>query len=92
MSLFREPDAGKLPVRFDEREQETESSQIGLRWAWRKPPNTTTGRLQLMRLFSTLLALYPTTSPTRSGFFPYFRSEPSAALTPNPPAVAILNP
>jgi hypothetical protein len=55
MSLFREPDAGKLPVRFDEREQETESSQIGLRWAWRKPPNTTTGRLQLMRLFSTLL-------------------------------------
>ena len=28
--LFREPD-GNLPVRFDEREQETESSQTGLR-------------------------------------------------------------
>jgi len=32
VSLFREPDAGKLPVRFDEREQETEPSQTGLRW------------------------------------------------------------
>ena len=30
--LFREPDAGNLPVRFDEREQETEPSQTGLRW------------------------------------------------------------
>jgi hypothetical protein len=29
--LFREPDAGNLLVRFDEREQETESSQTGLR-------------------------------------------------------------
>ena len=29
--LFREPDAGNLPVRFDEREQETESGQTGLR-------------------------------------------------------------
>src|SRR5580765_5367999 len=29
--LFREPDAGNLQVRFDEREQETESSQTGLR-------------------------------------------------------------
>jgi len=29
--LFREPDAGNLPVRFDEREQETESCQTGLR-------------------------------------------------------------
>jgi hypothetical protein len=29
--LFREPDAGNLPVRFDEREQETGSSQTGLR-------------------------------------------------------------
>jgi hypothetical protein len=31
MSLFREPDAGNLPVRFDERGQETEPSQTGLR-------------------------------------------------------------
>src|SRR5215470_994862 len=29
--LFREPDAGNPPVRFDEREQETEPSQTGLR-------------------------------------------------------------
>ena len=29
--LFREPDAGNPPVRFDEREQETESCQTGLR-------------------------------------------------------------
>jgi hypothetical protein len=29
--LFREPDAGNLPVRFDEREQETGPSQTGLR-------------------------------------------------------------
>jgi hypothetical protein len=32
VSLFREPDAVNLPVRFDEREQETEPSQTGLRW------------------------------------------------------------
>jgi hypothetical protein len=31
VGLFREPDAGNLPVRFDEREQETELSQTGLR-------------------------------------------------------------
>jgi hypothetical protein len=29
--LFREPDAGNPPVRFDEREQEPESRQTGLR-------------------------------------------------------------
>jgi hypothetical protein len=29
--LFREPDAGNLPVRFDEREEETEPRQTGLR-------------------------------------------------------------
>src|SRR5205823_4835387 len=31
VSLFREPDAVTPPVRFDEREQETEPSQTGLR-------------------------------------------------------------
>ena len=31
VSLFREPDAGNLPVRFDERGQETEPSPTGLR-------------------------------------------------------------
>jgi hypothetical protein len=38
--LFREPDAGNLPVRFDEREQEIESSQTGLRRAMRKHSNS----------------------------------------------------
>ena len=54
--LFREPDAGNLPVRFDEREQETELRQTGLRRAMRKQP-TATGRLRPLRLFSTLLAI-----------------------------------
>jgi hypothetical protein len=57
VSLFREPDAGNLPVRFDERQQETEPGQTGLRRAQRKPNPTATGRLQSLRLFSTLLAL-----------------------------------
>src|SRR5262249_40441393 len=55
--LFREPDAGNLPVRFDEREEETEPSQTGLRRRCAKVPSTTTGRLKLLRLFSTLLAI-----------------------------------
>ena len=55
--LFREPDAGNPPVRFDEREQETEPSQTGMRWRRRKPSQSTTGRLQSLRLFSTLLAI-----------------------------------
>ncbi len=38
--LFREPDAGNLPVRFDEREQETELRQTGLRRVTRKRPNS----------------------------------------------------
>ncbi len=37
VSLFREPDAGNLPVRFDERGQETEPSQPGLRWRGESP-------------------------------------------------------
>src|SRR6202051_3558524 len=55
--LFREPDAGNLPVRFDEREQETELRQTGLRRVMRKHP-TATGRLKPLRLFSTLLSYY----------------------------------
>src|SRR5271157_5565403 len=55
--LFREPDAGNLPVRFDEREQETEPCQTGLRRTRRKPSHIATGRLQPLRLFSTLLAI-----------------------------------
>src|SRR5664279_2785854 len=54
--LFREPDAGNLPVRFDEREQETEPCQTGLRRTRRKPSPIATGRLRSLRLFSTLLA------------------------------------
>src|SRR5215813_13020124 len=52
--LFREPDAGNLPVRFDEREQEPEPSQTGLRRR-RESFVSATGRLKPLRLFSTLL-------------------------------------
>jgi len=55
VSLFREPDAGNLPVRFDEREQETESGPTGLRRTKRKLRPIATGRLKPLRLFSTLL-------------------------------------
>src|SRR5690242_11351821 len=45
VSLFREPDAGNLPVRFDEREQEPEPRQTGLRRRGESqlnyPPETT---------------------------------------------------
>jgi hypothetical protein len=37
--LFREPDAGNPPVRFDEREEETELSQTGLRRRGESPTN-----------------------------------------------------
>src|ERR1017187_7136205 len=63
VSLFREPDAGNLPVRFDEREQETEPRQTGLRW--RGESRVSTGRLTLLRLFSTLLAM-SLTAPRRT--------------------------
>src|SRR5215469_5559220 len=56
--LFREPDAGNPPVRFDEREQETEPRQTGLRRRCAKAPSTTTGRLKPLRLFSTPLTGY----------------------------------
>src|SRR5438034_11588948 len=55
--LCREPDAGNPPVRFDEREQETELGQTGLRRVTRKRP-TATGRLKPLRLFSTLLVAH----------------------------------
>jgi hypothetical protein len=41
-------------VRFDEREQETEPGQTGLRRVKRKPNPKATERLQSLRLFSTL--------------------------------------
>src|SRR6516165_3548831 len=37
--LFREPDAGNPPVRFDEREEETEPSQTGMRRRGKSPAN-----------------------------------------------------
>ena len=55
VSLFREPDAVTPPVRFDEREQETEPSQTGLRWRGESQAKISTGRLKPLRLFSTLL-------------------------------------
>ena len=54
--LFREPDAGNLPVRFDEREQEAELRQTGLRRVMRKHPNNHR-KLKPLRLFSTPLAI-----------------------------------
>src|SRR5271157_2660936 len=54
VSLLREPDAGKPPVRFDERGQETEPSQAGLRWRSESLSQTATGRLTPLRLSSTL--------------------------------------
>jgi hypothetical protein len=39
VSLFREPDAGNLPVRFDEREQEPGPGQTGLRRRGESPVN-----------------------------------------------------
>ena len=56
MRLFREPDAGNLPVRFDERGQETELCQTGLR-RQRESLVKATGRLTPLRLFSTLLPI-----------------------------------
>src|SRR5664279_4726162 len=55
--LFREPDAGNLPVRFDEREQENRTTPNRTAVARRKPRRVSTGRLTLLRLFSTLLPL-----------------------------------
>jgi hypothetical protein len=40
VSLFREPDAVTPPVRFDEREQEAEPSQTGLRRRSESPANS----------------------------------------------------
>src|SRR5439155_4713593 len=37
--LFREPDAGNPPVRVDEREEETQPSQTGLRRRGESPAN-----------------------------------------------------
>ncbi len=60
MSLFREPDAGNLPVRFDEREQETEPSQTGLRWRGESQANYPPGDYSYCacsRLYSPLHSL-----------------------------------
>jgi hypothetical protein len=54
------------PDPTDEREQETELSQTGLRRAKRKLSPTATGRLKPLRLFSTL----PVCSPWLGGVAP----------------------
>src|SRR5438128_11821913 len=73
VSLFREPDAGNLPVRFDERGQETGPSQTGLRWRGESQVELSTGRLQLLRLFSTLLPISLITVPVKT----YYRLLPA---------------
>src|SRR6476620_8776348 len=58
--LFREPDAGNLPVRFDEREQEPEPSQTGLRRRGESQLNYTPGdysHCACSRLYSPLHSL-----------------------------------
>src|SRR5664280_1190226 len=67
--LFREPDPGNLPVRFDEREQETEPCQTGLRRTRRKPSPIATGRLRSLRLFSTLLFRFSGTGLSKGWFW-----------------------
>ena len=60
VSLFREPDAGNLPVRFDEREQETGPSQTGLRWRGESPVEYPPGdysHCACSRLYSQLHSL-----------------------------------
>jgi hypothetical protein len=56
VSLFREPDAGNLPVRFDEREQEKEPSQTGLRWRGESQVEYPPGDYSYCA-FSTLLSI-----------------------------------
>src|ERR1017187_8415636 len=60
--LFREPDAGNLPVRFDEREQETEPSQTGLRWRGESHVNQPPGdysHCACSRLYSAMVGSRP---------------------------------
>jgi hypothetical protein len=74
VSLFREPDAGNLPVRFDEREQKPGPSQTGLR---RRRESFINGHRETKATarFSTLLAPAPATSIQRGQ-----RGNPPASL------------
>src|ERR1022692_1237025 len=56
VNLFREPDAGNLPVRFDERDQEQSYAKPDCGGLCESTP-TATGRLKPLRLFSTLLPI-----------------------------------
>ena len=78
--LFREPDAVTPPVRFDEREQETELGQTGLRRAQQKPRPTATGRLKSLRLFSTLPQNPPGIRFHSIGFPNFSKRQPYMAL------------
>src|SRR6266508_1640522 len=71
VSLFREPDAGNLPVRFDEREQETEPSQTGLRRRGESPVNYPPGDYSYCacsRLYSRLRSKPLVECDYRAGF------------------------
>ena len=62
VSLFREPDAGNLPVRFDEREQETGPGQTGLRSRGDSPVESPPGdysHCACSRLYSRLRSKSP---------------------------------
>src|SRR6476660_4121732 len=83
--LFREPDAGNLPVRFDEREQETEPSQTGLRWrgeSYVEYPPGDYSHCACSRLYSPLHSLIPfrnKKSQTQKEFWDVSLSRPSRA-------------
>jgi len=60
--LFREPDAGNPPVRFDEREEETELCQTGLRRRGESPAKLPPGGYRpcaSSRLYSPLHSYSP---------------------------------
>jgi len=63
--LFREPDAGNLPVRFDEREQETGSSQTGLRRSCESIPTATERLKATAPVLDSALRSLSTSAPAR---------------------------
>src|SRR5262249_23771172 len=68
--LFREPDVGNPPVRFDEREQETEPCQTGLR---RRRESTVNSHREAK-------ATAPVLDSTRGGCAPTWKSSPLRAV------------
>src|ERR1700674_3928329 len=99
--LFREPDAGNPPVRFDEREQETEPSQTGLRWRGESQVECPPGDYSYCacsRLYSPLHSSYERGCPAKTLLHsspgdldrclhpgPFFFVEKILVLTPGAP-------